>query len=199
MTVENSQSGTEVEQSGTENVRRVGKSHVDYWTPRLKKRTYTWDGKTFEIPEWQIRIAHLGRREWFNCGSANRAASAEKARRIYLALLSKGWTVTLQEFKPAMQISSDASTVGDFLDQVKAVSGLKPVTYEIYARKFRSLVAGVFKIEGGKAKHDYVNGGNKAWLDKVRSVRLDKLTPDRINEWKVRELKTDSSNPLRLK
>jgi integrase len=98
-----------------------------------------------------------------------------------------------------MQVAKDGCTVGEFLDQVKAVSGLKPVTFEIYAKKFRSLVAGVSKIDGGKAKHDYVNGGHKAWLDKICAVRLDKLTPERINEWKVRELKAASSNPLKLK
>ncbi len=199
MTVQNIKSGTEVEQSGTEKVRRAGKSHVDYWTPRLKKRSYAWDGKTVEIPEWQVRVAHLGRREWFNCGTPNKAAAADKARRIYLSLISKGWPGTLQEFKPDMQVSKDGCTVGEFLDQVKAVSGLKPVTYEIYAKKFRSLVAGVFKIDGGKAKHDYVNGGYKAWLEKVHAVRLDKLPPDRINDWKVRELKAASNNPLQLK
>ena len=199
MTVQNSQSGTEVAQSGTEKLRRLGKSHVDYWTPRLKKRSYDWEGKTVEIPEWQVRIAHLGRREWFNTGTPNKAAAADKARRIYLSLISKGWEPTLHEFKPDMQVSKDGCTVGEFLSQVKAVSGLKPVTFEIYAKKFRSLVAGVFKIEGGKAKHDYVNGGYRVWLEKVCSVRLEKLTPDRINDWKVKELKSASSNPLRLK
>lgn len=199
MTVQKSQSGTEVEQSGTEKIRRVGKSHADYWAPRLTKRSYSWEGKTVEIPDWQIRIAHLGRREWFNTGTANKTAAAEKARKIYLSLISKGWQPTLNEFKPDMQISKDGCTVGEFLDLVKAVSGLKPVTYEIYAKKFRSLVAGVFGIDGGKTKHDYVNGGHKEWLDRVSGIRLDRLTPDRVNDWKVRELKAASKNPLQLK
>lgn len=189
-------------QSGTDKIRRVGKSHVDYWTPRLKKRAYSWRGKVIEIPEWQIRLAHLGRREWFNTGTANKAAAAEIARRIYLSLLGKGWEETLREFKPAMQISGERVTVGEFLDQVKAVSGLNPVTYEVYAKKFRSLIAGAFGIkggDGGKAKHDYVNGGYKLWLNRVHSAYLDKLTPDRVNKWKVARLKESSGNPLRLK
>jgi len=199
MTLQNNQSGPEVAQSGTEKLRRVGKAHVDYWTPRLQKRSYVWSGKTVEIPEWQVRIAHLGRREWFNTGSANKVVAADKARKIYLSLLARGWQPTLDEFKPDMEVSKDGCTVGEFLDQVKAVSGLKPVTFEIYAKKFRSLVAGVFNIDGGKAKHDYVNGGYKAWLERVCAVRLDRLTPDRINEWKVRELKAASKNPLKHK
>ena len=199
MTIQNIQSGTEVAQSGTEKVRRVGKSHVDYWAPRLKKRSYEWEGKSVEIPEWQVRIAHLGRREWFNTSTPNKASAAAKASKIYLSLISKGWQPTLAEFKPDMQVDKDGCTVGDFLDQVKAVSGLKPVTFEIYARKFRSLVAGAFGIDGGKAKHDYVNGGHKAWLDRVCSVRLARLTPEKINHWKVGVLKEASKNPLQLK
>src|ERR1043166_4491666 len=204
MAVQNRKSGTEVEQTmaqtDREKIRRVGRSHVDYWMPRLKKRSYLdREGRVVEIPEWQVRIAHLGRREWFNTGTANRAAAAEKARKVYLALISKGWQATLDEFKPDMQVSKDGCTVGEFLDQVKAVSGLKPVTYEIYAKKFRSLVAGVFKIDGGKAKHDYVHGGYRAGIEKGRAMHLDKLRPEKVNDGKVRELKAASSNPLRLK
>ncbi len=199
MTVQNKKSGTEVAQTmaqtDPQKIRRVGRSHVDYWTPRLKKRSYLdREGRLAEIPEWQVRIAHLGRREWFNTGTANKAAGADKARKIYLSLISKGWEATLDEFKPDMQVSKDGCTVGEFLDQVKAVSGLKPVTYEIYAKKFRSLVAGVFGIDGGKAKHDYVNGGHKEWLARVCGVRLDRLAPDKVNEWKVRELKAARSS-----
>ncbi|MGO9446081.1 MAG: tyrosine-type recombinase/integrase [Thiobacillaceae bacterium] len=204
MTVQNKQSGPEVAQQMaqlvTQTIRHVGKSHVDYWAPRLIKRTYLdSEGREVEIPDWYVRVAHLGRREWFNTGTPNKAAAAEKARKIYLSLISKGWQATLDEFKPDMQVSKDGCTVGEFLDQVKAVSGLKPVTYEIYAKKFRSLVAGVFNIDGGKAKYDYVNGGHKEWLDRVHTVRLDRLTPDRVNDWKVRELKAASTSPLQLK
>ena len=177
-----------------------GKTDQRYWQPRLARRDYRdRDGKLVEVPGWYVRVKHLGRREWFNLGTPNRAAAAVKARDIYLWLVSAGWQPTLERFKPDMVVAADGCTVGEFLDQVKAVSGLKPVTFEIYARKFRSLVAGAFKIAGGPAKHDYVNGGHKAWLEKVRAVRLDKLTPDKVNEWKVRELKAASSNPLRLK
>jgi integrase len=76
---------------------------------------------------------------------------------------------------------------------------LKPVTYEIYAKKFRSLISGIFGIEGGKAKYDYVNGGNKAWLASIHAIRLDKLTPDKVNDWKVGILKAASKNPLQHK
>lgn len=132
-------------------------------------------------------------------GTPNKAAGADKARRIYLSLIGKGWQATIEQFKPDMEVAKDGASVGEFLAQVKAVSGLKPVTYEIYAKKFRSLVAGTFGINGGRAKYDYVKGGHLAWLEKVHAVRLDKLTPDRVNKWKVGELRAASPNPLQLK
>ena len=65
MKLQNIQSGPEVAQSGPEKKRRAGKTHADYWAPRLVKRSYTWDDKPTEVPEWYVRIAHLGRRGWF--------------------------------------------------------------------------------------------------------------------------------------
>src|SRR5574341_935193 len=98
-----------------------------------------------------------------------------------------------------MEVAKDGCSVGEFLDEVKAVSGLKPITFEIYSKKFRTLVAEMFNIDGGKSKHDHVNGGYRAWLDRVRAVQLDKLTPERVNKWKVQKLQAASAGPLRQK
>jgi len=51
------------------------------------------------------------------------------------------------------------------------------LTFEIYAKKFRSLVAGVSDVDGGKAKHDYVTGGYQAWLDKEPNQESASATP----------------------
>jgi integrase len=200
MTLENSANRTETGQTRTDKITRLAKTHQDYWQTRLKKRSYlSRDGKTAEVPTWQVRITHLGREAWFNLDTANKAAAAVKARDIYLHLIAHGWPATLAKFKPGTEVSKHGCTIREFLDQVKAVSGLKPVTFEIYAKKFRSLVAGVFKIDGGKAKHDYVKGGYQEWLKRVLAVRLDRLTPENINDWKVRQLKAASTTPLKLK
>lgn len=180
-------------------IRGLPKDHADYWRGKLRKRRYSdGNGRSVEVPELQVRLFLAGKESWFNLGTANQAAAAVKARDIYVHLRAHGWESTLARFKPKAAEKLDV-TVGDFLDEVKAVSSLKPVTFEIYARKFRSLVARVFKVEGGATKHDYVNGGHREWLAKVRAIRLDKLTPEKVNEWKVRELKAASGNPLRLK
>src|SRR4026207_1166914 len=141
-TLQNTESRTETGQSRTEKIKRLPKTHQDYWLSKLRKRSYRWQGEVIEVPSWQIRLIHLGREEWFNLDTANQVQAAAKARDIYLHLLGKGWAETLAKFKPGVEVVKDGCTVGDFLAEVKAVSGLKPVTFEVYAKKFRSLVAG---------------------------------------------------------
>ena len=205
MTVRNIKSGSVMDQStvnsGSDMIRRAGKSHVDYWTSRLTKRSYLdREGNSVEVPDWQARISHLGRREFFNLGTPNKAAAAVKARDIHVSLLSAGWDLTLAKFKPDQVVSKDCATVGEYLDAVKTNSELRLVTFETYARKFRTLVAGVFGVKAGNEKFDYVNGGRKKWLQRVDSIRLDRITVERVEKWKVTYLKTaEKKNPLAYK
>jgi len=201
MTLENIKSGTVMAQSGTVSLGRLGKTHQDYWQSRLKKRSYEGPrGKTFVVPGWQVRISLLGRREWFNTGTPNKAAAGARARDIYLSLLASGWDATLARFKPDQIVDRDCSTVGRFLDTVKANSGLRHITFEIYARKFRTLVAGVFGVKAGKEKFDYVHGGRQKFVDRVHRIRLDRLTAERVERWKIRYLKTaERKDPLAYK
>lgn len=200
-TAQESETGTERGQT-TPSVplRHLSKTHADSWLARIRKRSYAdRQGRTVEIPDWQVRLKKDGRESWFNLGTPNQAAAAKKAKEVFTFLEANGWQATLTKFKPQAETVTTGCTVGEFLDEVKAVSGLKPGTYEIYAKKFRSLVAGVFNLHGNESKHDYVNGGYESWLNRVRAVRLDKLTPERVNKWKVRQLKQASGNPLELK
>ena len=75
---EDSKSGPEMAQTNGPDKRnsadRGAKTHQDFWRDRLVRRTYTdRDGRTIQMPEWQVRIAFKGRREWFNLGSPNKA------------------------------------------------------------------------------------------------------------------------------
>lgn len=134
------------------------------------------------MPEWHVRIASRGRREWFNLGTANQAAAAVKACDIHISIVAVGWDATLVKFKPSMIEKADCCTVGEFLADVSARSHLKPVTIRRYAVKLRKMVSDVAKLEAklkGRAKYskyDYVNGGHKAWLAKIDGQRLDVLT-----------------------
>lgn len=178
---------------------RLSKDHQDYWVAKLRKRTYrTADGRLMEIPEWQVRITYKGREAWFHTHSAHRIEAAIRAREIYRTLVSPtgGWEAALKMFKPEMAQKKADPTVGEFLAEIEKRSGLKPMTFGIYARKFRSLVAYLTKIPGD-GKHDHIKGKYKDWLAKVHAVKLSRLTPERIQAWKVAYVKRP--DPLQVK
>src|SRR5688572_22493093 len=82
-------------------VRRVGKSHADYWHAKIKHRSFAdTGGNRVEIPNWQVRLQKDRREGWFNLGTANRADAARKAKEIFTFLEANGWDATLQRFKP---------------------------------------------------------------------------------------------------
>jgi len=203
VTVQSAKSGQEVaKQSGQATPTRY---HVDYWKERLYRKTFTRDGKRHEVPEWSVRLQHLGRREAFALGSVNAGAAAEKAKKIATYLEANGWEPTLAKFKPAPGAKAEVCTVGEFLADVKARSHLKPMTVRRYAVKLRKMVADLAKVEVGvkrkaqRAKYDYVSGGRKAWLGKIDSQRLDILTPDTVNRWRNAYVTKADADPIARK
>ena len=182
--------------SETSQTYRLPKTHQEYWKERLKKRSFkTRDGKEREIPEFQVQIQHLGRQRWFNLGTTNKEAACIKARDIYLSLKAAGWDKTFQKYKPEMVERRTATTVGELIEEVRKKSDIKEETLATYAQKFRTLVAGVLKIPSTKRKYDYKKGGYQDWLSKVSSVKLSKITPEKVQAWKKSYIKKNGPNP----
>lgn len=174
---------------------RLAKTHEDYWKGRLRRRHYRRsDGTEVEVPEWQVKLYRDGCQRWINLETANRDLAARKARDCWLKLKTGGWDAV----KPRREKLVNP-TVGEFLSTVRAEADLLPVTFAIYARKFRRLVSGVAGIEPGTEKHDRFHGGHKKWLARVESVRLSRLTPDSVQRWKAQYLATAKANPLKDK
>jgi integrase len=208
--IEDSKSGPEMAQTNGPDKRnsadRGAKTHQDFWRDRLVRRTYTdRDGRTIQMPEWQVRIAFKGRREWFNLGSPNKASAAAKARDIWVSIVGAGWEPTLARYKPGIQHGPECCTVGEFLKDVETLSHLKPVTIRRYAVKLRKLISDVAELEARlspkerRAKYDYVNGGQKAWLAKVDAQRVDVLTPEAIATWRNSYVAKAGTDPLKRK
>lgn len=202
-TFEDNESGQEVaKQNGQAAPSRF---HVDYWKERLYRKTFTRDGVRKEVPEWSVRLQHLGRREAFALASVNASVAAAKAKTIATFLEANGWELTLARFKPGMDQKPECCTVGEFLADIGARSHLKAVTIRRYAVKLRKLVSDVAKLEAGlrgkakRAKYDYVNGGRNAWLAKVDGRRLDVLTPDTVNAWRNAYVAKAGTDPVARK
>ena len=207
--VEDLKSGPEMAQTnGPDKTKRdrYAKTHQDYWKARLVHRSYDdRGGRAVSMPEWHVRVASRGRREWFNLGTANQASAAVKARDIYVSIVAAGWDATLAKFKPGMIEKPDVCTVGEFLADVLARSHLKPVTTRRYAVKLRKIVSDVAELEVGlkrkakRAKYDYVNGGRKAWLAKVDAQRLDVLSPEIVSAWRNAYVAKAGTDPVKRK
>ena len=182
-------------QSRQRKANRLPRTHADYWKARLFRNTYTRDGVLCEVNELSVKVQHLGKRQTFALGTTNKEVAAAKARDIYLALAGKGWDAATALYNPDMVARKDDPTVGEFLADVMAKANLKPKTFRNYAACLRRIVAGVFGFDPGASKYDYCGEGNKQWRERVDSVRLGNLTPDKVQAWKVAHLKAARSNP----
>jgi hypothetical protein len=109
--------GLQNRKKGTERVQtKLGKTHVDYWYSKLRKRFFSGrDGLQVQVPDWQVRLKHLGRSMWFNLKTAKAAEAAVKARDIYIYLIANGWEAALEKFKPQTEKRENLS-VEEFAD-----------------------------------------------------------------------------------
>lgn len=177
------------------------KTHANYWKSRLEHRSYSHEGKTFEVAEWSVRIHFKGIRKSFDLESANKEEAAAKARDIYLSLVAKGWSATVNELAPQpvapAQVDSDSATIGEFLAEVERTANLKPKTFRYYGSCLRQLAA---YVQGGKSdasRFDYRKGGFLAWRQQVDATPLSALTPAATADYKMLRLKKAGNDPRR--
>lgn len=190
-TVQNLKSNSETIQCN--NAVRLPKTHENYWKARLRQRTYRGaEGELCRVPEWSVQLSRDGRQRWVSLGTANKDAAAKKARDHWLNLKTIGWDAV----KPAREAIANPN-VGEFLAAVRAEGDLATGTFDIYARKFRRLVSGVFGIRSDNRKHDHTNGGHDLWLARVHAVKFSRLNARSIQRWKTRYLAEYGTNPLR--
>src|SRR6202030_4700336 len=55
---------------------------------------------------------------------------------------------------------------------------------------------GAFGIDDPK-KYDYQAGGRKAWIDRIDSIQLEKITAQAVQTWKVDFLSRAGENPAK--
>src|SRR5271157_1134912 len=85
--------------------------HVDYWQDRLYQKTFFRRGKKRVVAGWSVRLQHLGGREAFSLGSANKSAAAAKAKEIATFLEANGWDATRAKYKPDPKVKAAVCTV----------------------------------------------------------------------------------------
>ncbi len=175
------------------------KTDVKYWQRTVVRPSYISDGKKRQVDDWSVKIQHAGRRETFSLGTPNKTAAAAKAKDIYLCLLGKGWDAARAQFKKKGPAKGSVVTVGEFIDSARPKFGGRSKTFDDYARAFRTIVAGIFGIDGGHEKYDYRSGGRDRWLEKIHKVRLSDVTPERVQKWKIAFIKRAGHDPRRTR
>lgn len=212
-TLENKDSGSEVAQSiGAEPLlnapaakpkarRTLSRTHADYWKARLFRRAYQHDGQQREVNDLYVRIQHGGRREFFGLNTTNQDAGAVKARDIFTFLKANGWDATLAKFKPDADGEAKLDvTVGDLLSAVEKTRKLRGRTFLNYRNCLRTIVAEAFGIrpKANENKFDYRTGGNAKWIARIDEIRLERLTPDRVNRWKRERIASAGRAPTAI-
>lgn len=181
--------------------RSYPKTHANYWKSRLEHRTYSRDGITFEVAEWSVRIHFKGIRKSFDLETANKEEASVKARDIYLSLLAKGWSATINELAPPLvpitEMGNDSATVGGFLAEVERTANLKSKTFRYYAQCLRQFAAYVQGVKSDASRFDYRKGGATAWRQQVDATPLSALTPAAGADYKIVRLKRAGSDPRR--
>jgi integrase len=173
------------------------KTHVNFWRVRLRRQRYgsKQTGTYRELPAFYVRIYYQGRGHAFSLHTLNETAAATQARDIYLRLLREGWDPVLRRFRSAPEPVAQNPMVGQFLAEVSAKAGLRPRTLRNYSNCFRTIVAEVFNVRAEGSKFDYRGQGNAQWRARIDAVKLIRITPARVQAWKVARLKAAGESP----
>jgi integrase len=177
---------------------QYAKSDLRYWQDVIYKPRFGNAGNREESEFYVVRIGFGGRRTTFPLGTNNKAAAATRARDIYNAIQANGWEAANRAFKKEHRRSCP-TTVGELVCEAQKHLDVRPLSFGGYARSFRKIVSDIFAFDPGPAKHDYHSGGRQLWLSKVDSVRLEKLSPLSIAEWRSAFLERAGSDQAALR
>ncbi len=208
-TGKNRKSGAEVAQVGTRQRERTGakgggtgRDTSRYWEAKIFRRSWVDEtGTTREVPEWRARMQLAGDRREVPLGTNEKAEAARKAARFFVTLRAKGWDAAFAEVAPDARPAAriERPTVGDWITAAEPVSQASRRTFAGYASSLRKIVADVAGLEDDDAaRFDWRGGGREAWLAKVDGVRLDTLTPGKVEGWVASLVRAASGNPLAM-
>jgi integrase len=177
---------------------RFARSDIRYWENAVFQRVRDRNGKKDRSQHFSVQLQLAGRRAEFGLGTANRAVAARKAREIYEHLKVTGWAATLVKFKPGPESNKNGAiqTLGEFVAAIEKTASSQARTLSEYIRCLRRIVAGAFGIDDPK-KYDYRKGGRRAWIDRIDSIRLEKITAQVVQTWKVDFLSRAGGNPAK--
>ena len=84
--------------------------------------------------------------------------------------------------------------MGDLIREVSEISTARQTTLATYFKSLRKIAGDVkgFTTDG---KYQAKPGGTKKWRERVERVKLDQLTSEALQKWKVRFLRRAGNDP----
>jgi hypothetical protein len=147
-----------------------------------------------EIDNYAVRMSYGNRQRSLSLQIPNRDQAAQIARDWFVYLSAIGWAAFDAKYRtadpPAPRpsspgpVKSKGVTVGDFLAAARNESDLAHKTFDDYARCLRFIISEIRAMTKTRTRHDYRNGGRKAWVAAVDAMPLEELTADKIRAWK---------------
>jgi hypothetical protein len=171
---------------------KASKDKAAYWKTRIYQSGSTEEEK--KRSNYLCAFQFNNRRMWMSLSTPDKSKAADKALAIYRSLVANGWEATLQKYKPHHSEKKIDLTVGEFLQAVRENCRMEPGTRISYETCLRRIVSDIFKISGDR--YDWHGQGRAAWLQEVHSVKLAKLTCEKVQQWQTAFLNAAEPDPL---
>jgi integrase len=162
----------------------MSKDTAKYWLSRLIRKTYEYNGKTHVANGWYIRPTIKGKRGWIALGTDNKASAAQRAATLYDQIRREGWE-SISNHAPKQQ----APLISDLLDAAQRLASVDDRAYRTYRHHILAMAKDFQGIETPQ-------GENADWYtaqsNQVAKLPIAIFTPEAIEEWRVKRLKSGS-------
>jgi integrase len=166
----------------------LSKTDLAYWRRRLRKQPNS--------PNWFVEISARGVRRKLSLETPNKENAAARARDIYQIARAVGWDAVQAKYRPKAAEAKTNLSVGQFIALAESVAGVERLTLRGYVAALRRIVSDSFGLDLGKKKFDPHGGGHQEWVERVDAVKLVKLTPQKVQQWKRSFLSNAAPDPI---
>lgn len=169
------------------------KTDLRYWRDAVYKPKVSGGDRV--ISQWYVKIQHQSRRETFPLRTNNQDQAAESAKRIYLAIVAKGWEAVIAELKPGKAVSKNSiKTVGELILASAARHDVGRRTVADYVRSFRFIVGQVLGMGATPKRASKEDMRRRA--QRIDATFLTRLKPSDVERWRQRTLEVASGKGM---
>jgi integrase len=168
----------------------------------MKTASKKWEARCFRDepsnPDgiYFYKPMYRGRRESFSTGTPVRAIAGLKARDIFMSLRANGWGATMAKYTDKKKDNGPVTTLGEFVTRVESTFDGQRRTITDYVSEFRKVAGEISGIV--RATNKYNTSKRKIWVAKTDKIRLDSITREKIETWRVAHVATAGDDLNRI-